>query len=226
MTDFSTNLETAWKSNRFVILDTETTGLRYPAEIVQISILDFMGDCLLDTYVKPKNPIPYDATRIHGITDAHVADAPDWLTVREQVWEAIHGKFVIVYNADFDFSMLLSTDKVYGGGMAWTQSDSDWICAMKWYAEKRGEWNDYHGNYRWHKLSNACDYEGIEVIDAHNANADCVMTYKLIRHFMHKLAASEIIHSTGDIEVCTHAVIDDTANGDRVCRDCGKTWTV
>lgn len=222
--DFTT-IEHAWKSNRFVVLDTETTGLRYPAEICQISVLDFMGDSIIGSYVKTKHPIPADATRIHGITDEMVAGAPDWNIIREQLWAILETKHVIIYNAEFDYSMLLSTDKVWGYGTAWAQADCNWLCAMKWYAEQRGEWNEYYGNYRWHKLSDACKSEGLGIVNAHDAYGDTVMTYNLVKHIMHRKAAIGISYESGGDGWCQHVNVDDTGNGDRECRDCGKTWT-
>jgi DNA polymerase-3 subunit epsilon len=59
----------------WAILDTETTGL-YDAEIVKIAIINYLGEILLDTLIKPSILIPAEVTDIHGISDAMVADAP------------------------------------------------------------------------------------------------------------------------------------------------------
>ena len=50
----------------WVIIDTETTGLRN-AEIVQIGVLHGSGEVLLDSLVKPTIPIPDKTSLIHGI---------------------------------------------------------------------------------------------------------------------------------------------------------------
>src|SRR5690606_33823093 len=55
-----------------VILDTETTGL-YDAEIVEIAVIDLGGNILMNTLVRPKNPIPAEVTAIHGINNEMVA---------------------------------------------------------------------------------------------------------------------------------------------------------
>jgi DNA polymerase III alpha subunit (gram-positive type) len=54
--------------DNWVILDTETTGL-YDAEIVEIAVVDPLGEALLNTLVKPTIPIPTEVIEIHGITD-------------------------------------------------------------------------------------------------------------------------------------------------------------
>lgn len=65
-----------------VILDVETTGLDKYAEIVEISIIDEQGHILLNTLVKPLEPIPDDVIAIHGITNEMVASAPSWAYLR------------------------------------------------------------------------------------------------------------------------------------------------
>lgn len=164
------------RSGNYVILDTETTGLGNDAEICQIAIIDSAGNTLLDTLVKPRRPIPTDATRIHGINNADVKDATDWLNLNEQVWQLIHDKTVIVYNADYDFRLLAQSEKA-----CQPLALSDWHtikreCAMLKFAEIYGDWNDYRGNYRWQKLDTAARYYNIPVSNAHTALGDCLMT--------------------------------------------------
>lgn len=59
--------------------------------------------------------------------------------------------------------------------------------AMLQYGAFDGEWNDYYGNYRWYKLTEACRSMGVPVKDAHVASGDCLMTFQLIK----KMAESE-----------------------------------
>jgi len=224
--NFSATIEGAFKSNKFVILDTETTGLRYPAEIIEICVLDFMGDRIVDTRVKPKRKIPADATKIHGITDADVASAPSWIDVRRDVIEALRDKHLIIYNSDYDLNMLHWTDKLHGISFDWQELIKQSHCAMLWYAEFHGEVNEYYGSYRWQKLSNACRKMGVDVVDAHCAYADARMTHQLINAVIRVQSLADIAESMNTDPECLHPVVDDSANGDRVCRDCGKTWTV
>lgn len=65
------NLMNSWliNSDNFVILDTETTGLDEHDEIVEVAVIDMSGKVLLNTLVNPIQPIPYEATQIHGITN-------------------------------------------------------------------------------------------------------------------------------------------------------------
>ena len=60
-----------------VVIDTETTGVGSQAEVCEIAIVGRTGETVVDTLVRPGRPIPSEATRIHGITNAAVADCPE-----------------------------------------------------------------------------------------------------------------------------------------------------
>jgi DNA polymerase-3 subunit epsilon len=49
---------------------------------------------------------------------------------------------------------------------------------MELFAPVYGEWDEYHGNWKWQKLSTAAAYYGYEWGDecAHDALADCRAT--------------------------------------------------
>ena len=74
--------------NDWVILDTETTGLD-DAEIVEIAIIDRLGEILLHRLIKPTISIPVEVTEIHGISDAMVADAPTFPEVYPRIDAAL-----------------------------------------------------------------------------------------------------------------------------------------
>ena len=165
------------ESRDFVVLDTETTGLYESAEIVSIAVIDSDGKTLLDTLVKPVRPIPPEATRIHGITNEMVKDALP-LPV-QTLGHLLTNRHVIIYNTQYDVQMLRQSAGIAKLPMIPWYDVAEFWCAMTAFAEIYGEWNDYHGNYRWQKLSTACSYYKIPVVGAHGALADCQMTLKV-----------------------------------------------
>jgi len=177
--------------NDYVVLDTETTGL-HRGEICQIAIINPSGETLLNSYVKTVNPIPLAAQQIHGISDAMVADAPTWNTVSEQVREIVAGRDVVVYNATYDRKMMHQSAEAAGMPKTDWKTFSWWYCAMLSYAEYRGDWNDYYGNYRWHKLSNAARQCGVKVENAHDALGDCLMTLGVMKYMANENATPEV----------------------------------
>jgi hypothetical protein len=56
---------------------------------------------------------------------------------------------------------------------------------MKLYAQFRGDWNSRMGNYRWHSLDDARAHCGLDLPNAHRAQADTL----LARAVLHYVAA-------------------------------------
>jgi DNA polymerase-3 subunit epsilon len=191
MSDFQAFIDII-NQNHFVILDTETTGLKAPCEIVQLAILDFQGDELLNTLIRPKHAIPAIATSIHGIHTEDCFNSPTWPEIKPTVLDIIGDRDIVVYNAKFDRYMMHCSDDSWGLPRTDYTSRSTWLCAMLWYAEYYGEPGYYGDGPRWQKLTDACRQRGIEINDAHQAIGDCKMTHKLIHNVIAYEAAARI----------------------------------
>lgn len=154
---------------KFVIADFETTGFENDDEIIQIGSIDQDGHVLLDTLVKPVQPIRN--SDYHGIHDAMVADAPTFPRVYPLIRAALEGKIVLAYNYAYDSRMLDQVCARHGlEPIVPLQS----ACIMELYAQFYGEWNDYRGNYKWQKLRDAlANFELAFEGDEHNAVTDC-----------------------------------------------------
>lgn len=173
------NIVEVIQSGDYLVLDTETTGLDAGSEICQIAIIDSTGKPLLDTLVKPVQPIPAEATAIHGITNETVKNAPPF--PYQLIRKLLNGKSVIVYNAEYDIGILQSSTDVLGfTDFRWVHT-ANFYCAMKHFAQIYGDWNDYHQSYRWQKLSTACAYYKIPVTKAHGALEDCLATLEVCK---------------------------------------------
>lgn len=115
-----------------LFIDTETTGLSPLDEIVEIAIIDSDGGVLINSLVKPTRPISPEAGRVHKITQAMLVDQPTWPELLPEIVAVIAGKYVGIYNADFDLRMVLQTQKNHGlVGQPFGKS----FCIMKLYAE-------------------------------------------------------------------------------------------
>jgi DNA polymerase III subunit epsilon len=159
---------------RFLILDTETTGLG-DAEIVDICVMSQWGQPILNTLVKPTIPIPASATQIHGITDEMVSSAPTFPDIYPKLKQLIEGKKIIIYNMGFDCSVIRYCCKLHNLEPINFYSE----CAMLWYAQYYGAWNDYYGNYKWQKLPGGGE---------HRALSDC----KAVRSLLQKMAKRDL----------------------------------
>lgn len=95
---------------RFVVVDTETTGIDCDSErIVQLSAMRFENGKAKeywDTYVNPGKRIRPEAARVNGITQEMVKDAPRLEEVTESFLEFLKDDPLVGYNIKFDLSFL------------------------------------------------------------------------------------------------------------------------
>lgn len=86
---------------RFWAIDVEGNGAS-PPEIVEIALVDVVGLELqpkrMEWLVRPQGPISPAVTRIHGITDSDVADAPDIDDIADDVMTWTSGARIIGHN--------------------------------------------------------------------------------------------------------------------------------
>lgn len=169
------------KKEHYIVLDTETTGLKN-AEICQIAIIANTGQILIDTLVKPTRPIPHRAWRIHGISNEMVFDAPGWAQVGLQVY-AILSEYdnLVVYNAKFDRHMIYSSEEHADVKKQLWEELITWWCAMEAYADMHGNWSEYHQSATWVKLGAAAREMEIRESDRHSALGDCQTTLDLVQ---------------------------------------------
>nr|WP_321496307.1 3'-5' exonuclease [uncultured Methanolobus sp.] len=164
-----------------VFLDTETTGLGNTDQICEISIIDSFGKVLLNTLVKPTILMKKDAEAIHGISDEMLKDAPKFIDIIFDLVDVLHGRHLVIYNADYDMRMLKQSLKPYEFAKLSDIGIADIHCAMLLYAEYWGEWDDYRQSYKWQRLGNAMLQQGINFNGTlHRALADTEITRQLV----------------------------------------------
>jgi DNA polymerase-3 subunit epsilon len=184
-------LQEIFESDDFLILDTETSGIRPPLQALQIAIIEAKdGTVRLNSLVRPMVSIPAIATSIHGLTADTNAKAPTWAALRLEVHDILRDRTCVIYNANYDVMVLRQSD-LLAGLASYDYGDlCRFECAMLWYADIWGEWDDFHGNNRWQKLERAIAQQGLKFPGmAHDALSDAMATRLLIRHIAQKASA-------------------------------------
>lgn len=91
-------------------VDLETTGVDYNKDRVVELALEIMAPGRepkeYRTLINPERPIPPEATAVHGITDAMVADAPPFEHFADNLLKGLTGVDVAGYQLSFDLQML------------------------------------------------------------------------------------------------------------------------
>ena len=139
-----------------VLLDTQTTGLGERDEVVELALLSAVeGVPIYNTLIRPKCPIPWEATLRHGLRDEDVRSARTF----DEVWTDLlplleRYQRVISYNAEFHRDRLDWTAQAYG----YRLPPLTWKCLMIHYATFYGQIRpgDATSPFRWQTLRNAC----------------------------------------------------------------------
>ena len=99
-------------AKKYIILDTETTGL----EVKQGHRVIEIGAVLLNdrkksedhfhTYLNPARLIDEEASKVHGITNTDLEDKPSFDEIAEEFIQFIEGSTLVIHNAPFDVGFL------------------------------------------------------------------------------------------------------------------------
>ncbi|MDA0755415.1 MAG: DNA polymerase III subunit epsilon [Proteobacteria bacterium] len=99
-------------AKKYIILDTETTGL----EVLQGHRIIEIGAVLMNdrkkseehfhTYLNPSRFIDEEASKVHGIMNEDLIDKPSFDEIAEEFLEFVDGSTLVIHNAAFDIGFL------------------------------------------------------------------------------------------------------------------------
>ena len=98
--------------NRLIVLDTETTGLDPSSghRIVEIGALELIN--LIPTgrkfhyYINPERDMPYEAYRVHGLSEEFLRDKPLFEHIVEEFVSFLSDSKLVIHNAKFDMKFI------------------------------------------------------------------------------------------------------------------------
>ncbi len=157
-----------------VIFDLETTGINVAKDrIVEICLLKVLPDGReeLRTYrVNPGVPIPAEASAVHGIYDADIADKPSFTELAQEINQFIKDCDFGGFNSNkFDFPMLV--EEFYRAGIPFEIQKRKFIDAQRIFHQKEPR-----------NLKAALKfYCNDDLENAHSAEADTVATWRIIQ---------------------------------------------
>ncbi len=174
--------------------DTETTGVSPDDEITSIAIVNQFGEPIFSTLIHPTNlsrletRIGIEVAQKTGITDEMLKDAPTFPEIYPALRIALSGCIWVAYNAPFDTKMLQQDCERHKLPPIASIGVN---CAMENYAMYLGEWNHTYKRYQSQKLEVACEQMGIDLVNAHNAQADILATLELVKAMRQSVSIPE-----------------------------------
>lgn len=157
----------------YVVFDLETTGVS-PSwdEVIEISAVKVRNGVVTEEFsslVNPGRKIPAAATRVNGISDQMVADAPGFDMVLQKFLRFAEGLTLVGHNiAGFDMKFLWrDAEKFYGA-----VPQNDYLDTLK--LARR-----YLPSLAHHRLVDLAKHYGIPTEGAHRALNDCRMNQQV-----------------------------------------------
>lgn len=180
------------RGSHVAVIDTETTG-KDPAtaHIVEVSVVVIQGLDLVQpavaytTRVRPPVPIPPDATAIHGISDADVADAPTWAEVLPELARVLAGRVACAFNVPYDQQVIAAETTRVGLPLPYGAVWGRWLDVLV-LAKGLDQFE------KGRKLTDVAGRRGIlAAAAAHGAAADAMATAMLLARMLQEAAAGK-----------------------------------
>ncbi|HAA17085.1 MAG TPA: hypothetical protein DCE41_37395 [Cytophagales bacterium] len=171
----------------YAVVDIETTGgnARF-GKITEVAIFLFDGEKIVDEYstlIDPECPIPEFITRLTGITNEMVEDAPKFYEVAKEIVEFTEGHVFVAHNVNFDYKFIQAEFKRLG-----YEYKRETLCTVRFSRKVLPG----HESYGLGKITKAL---GISLDNHHRAAADARATVDLLKVGLNQPNAEKILSS-------------------------------
>ncbi len=167
----------------YAVIDVETTGSSTAfGKITDIAIFIFNGKEITESFSTLINPecfIPAHITRLTGISNEMVADAPKFYQVAKKIVELTAGRTFVAHNAIFDYSFVKQEFKTLG-----YDYKRKLLCTVKLGRKLLP-------GHRSYSLGNICSDLGIPIEGRHRAAGDALATAKFFKYLLSQNKNSE-----------------------------------
>ncbi len=162
----------------FTIIDIETTGNSSKnGKITEIAIYQHNGQKITDffsTLINPEMDIPYFITKLTGIDNDMVKNAPKFYEVARRIIELTAGRTFIAHNVHFDYGFLKEEFKRLGYDF-----NRKTLCTVQLSRKLLP-------GHRSYSLGKLCGDLGIEINGRHRAAGDAFATVELFEILLEK----------------------------------------
>jgi DNA polymerase-3 subunit epsilon len=171
----------------YTIIDIETTGgMSKRDRITEIGIVKHDGEKIIETFsslVNPERSIPNEITRITGITNQMVANAPKFYELAKKIIEITENAIFVAHNVSFDYGFI--KEEFASLGYTFTRKQ---LCTVKLTRK-------VFPGLRSYSLGNLIVHFGIEVNARHRALDDAMATVIVLEKIFKKSVDSEEVET-------------------------------
>lgn len=103
------SLKNGKKITKCIAMDCEMVGVGLKAKksiLARVSIVNQMGEILLDKYVRPTEPVTDYRTSVSGIRPTDIATAEDFQSIQKEVSDLLYNKILVGHAVHNDLNVL------------------------------------------------------------------------------------------------------------------------
>lgn len=180
----------------FVVVDVETTGGQpwgsdRVTEVAAVTVDGDRVDVAFSSLINPGRPIPWHITRLTGISDAMVREAPRFEDIAGEFAAHLVGRVFVAHNASFDFGFLDAEFSRVAptplGSLVKGQ-----LCTVRLARRLLS-----HLPRR--NLDAVSAHYGVNISDRHRASGDALATAQVLRGLLHD-ASLRGVHTWGELD--------------------------
>jgi DNA polymerase III subunit epsilon len=162
----------------FAVIDVETTGAVYKyGKLTEIAIYLHNGTKITNTFqtlLNPEMDIPYFITKLTGINNEMVANAPKFYEIAREIVELTAGRVFVGHNVNFDYKFV--KEEFNRLGYDYLRKT---LCTVKLARRLLP-------GHRSYSLGNICSDLNIIIEGRHRAGGDALATVKLLDILLEK----------------------------------------
>jgi DNA polymerase-3 subunit epsilon len=160
---------------RYVICDIEATGLDSDREMIEIALITYEDDKIIEIYetlINPLRSIPEYISNLTSITNRELGLAPKFYEVADAVRMRLEGAVFVSHNTEFDLGMLKKKYQEMGQELKIKN-----ICTLKVGQHEIPGLQNYN-------LDALCSFFGIKIEKRHSAIGDAKATLELFKELL------------------------------------------
>ncbi len=170
---------------KFAIIDIETTGSKPGSgRITEVAIYLHDGEKIINEFcslINPESFIPPFISRLTGISNEMVENAPKFHEIARQIVDITDGAVFVAHNAAFDYNFIRQEFKSLGFNFA-----RDYFCTLQVSRKMLPGLPSY-------SLGKLCSSLNIEIENRHRAHGDALATVRLFELLCEKSSNENLI---------------------------------